>query len=234
MWRRAVLGGLAVLLVGAAPARAEVIGRSVDGRAITAVRVGPADASRAVVVVGCVHGTERAGEAITRRLRGARVPVGAAVWLIDQANPDGCRAGTRGNAHGVDLNRNAPWHWRGTGPPGSTYYAGPRAASEPETRALLAFLARVRPAVTIWYHQHAALVDDPGAGHRGPARTYARAVGLPFRAFGRGLPGIFTGWENARQRDGAAFVVELPAGALSAAAVRRHALAVLDVARPAH
>jgi protein MpaA len=231
MRRLAVLGALAMLL-GAAPARAEVIGHSVDGRAIRATRVGHADAPRQVVVVGCVHGTERAGEAVTHRLLRARVPAGVALWLVDQANPDGCRAGTRGNAHGVDLNRNAPWHWRATGPPGSTYYAGPRAASEPETRALLAFLARVRPDVTIWFHQHAALVDDPGAGHRGPARMYARDVGLPLRPFGRGLPGIFTGWQNARRPAGSAFVVELPAGTLSPASVRRHARAVLDVARP--
>ena len=234
MARRIVL--LIALAAAVAPAAADAaalhrehIGRSVDGRPIRAIRAGAPDAPRRVLVVGCLHGTERAGEAITRRLRSARVPHGVALWLIDEANPDGCHAGTRGNAHGVDLNRNSPWRWRPTGPPGSTYYAGPHPRSEPETRALLTFIARMRPAVTIWYHQHARLVDDPGH-HRGIPRRYAHRVGLPLRPFGTHLPGLLTGWQNARLPAGTAFVVELPAGRLPPAAVRRHARAVLAVA----
>ncbi len=180
-------------------------------------------------MVGCIHGTERAGVAVTRRLRAAACRAGVALWLVDEANPDGCRAGTRQNAHGVDLNRNAPWHWRPTGPPGSTYYAGPRPRSEPETRALLAFIGRVRPDVTIWYHQHAALVDDPGR-HRAIPRRYARTVGLPFRPYPQRLPGIFTGWQNATLPGAVAFVVELPAGPLKAEPLRRHVRAVLEAA----
>jgi protein MpaA len=209
----------------AAAVHREIIGHSVQGRAIHAMRVGAPDAPRTALVVGCIHGTERAGEAVTRRLRTAAVPRGAAIWLIDEANPDGCHAGTRGNAHGVDLNRNAPWHWRSTGPRGSTFYAGPRARSEPETRALLAFIRRVRPTVTIWYHQAARLVDDPGR-HRAIPRRYARTVVLPFKPYPQRLPGIFTGWQNAALPRTTAFVVELPAGALSPAAVRRHVRAV--------
>lgn len=207
------------------PLHREVVGHSVQGRAIHAIRVGAADAPRTALVVGCIHGTERAGEAVTRRLRAVRPPEGAAVWLIDEANPDGCGAGTRQNAHGVDLNRNAPWRWRPTGPPGSTYYAGPRPRSEPETRALLAFIRRVRPDVTVWYHQHATLVDDPGR-HREIPRRYARTVGLPFKPYPQRLPGIFTGWQNATLRRDVAFVVELPAGPLSGASVARHIRAV--------
>jgi protein MpaA len=218
------------MVADAPPLHREVIGRSLQGRPIRAVRVGAADAARTALVVGCVHGTERAGEAVTRRLRAVRVPGDVALWLIDEANPDGCRAGTRQNAHGVDLNRNAPWHWRPTGPPGSTFYAGPSARSEPETRALLAFIARVRPGVTIWYHQQAALVDDPGR-HRAIPRLFARTVGLPFKPYPQRLPGIFTGWQNARLPRTTAFVVELPAGPLSVGSVRRHVRAVLAAAQ---
>lgn len=217
------------MLADAPPLHREVIGRSVQGRPIRAVRVGAPDAPRTVLAVGCIHGTERAGEAVTRRLRATRVPGDVAVWVIDQANPDGCRAGTRQNAHGVDLNRNAPWRWRATGPPGSTYYAGPRAASEPETRALLTFIRRVRPAVTVWYHQQAALVDDPGR-HRAIPRRYARTVGLPFTPYPQRLPGILTGWQNARLARTTAFVVELPAGPLAPASLRRHVRAVVGAA----
>lgn len=210
-------------------AEREAIGRSVLGVPLRATVVGERDAPRAALVVGCVHGTERAGEAIVRRLARGRAPAGVALWLVRQANPDGCRAGTRQNARGVDLNRNAPWRWRPTGPPGSTHHAGRRPRSEPETRAMLRLVGRVRPAVTIWYHQHASLVDDPGR-HRAVARRYARRVGLPLRRFGGHLPGIFTGWQNATFPRSVAFVVELPPGPLPARAVRRHARAARDAA----
>ena len=98
----------------------------------------------------------------------------------------------------MDLNRNAPWRWRPTGPPGSLFYAGPRPRSEPETRALLRLVRRVRPAITIWYHQHAALVDDSG-GDRRIERRYAQLAGLPLRRYGD-LPGVFTGWRTTRSR----------------------------------
>ncbi len=226
-----VFAGASVDRVAAAasPVDREIIGRSVRGVPIRADVVGDRRAPRRVLVVGCVHGTERAGEAVTRRLRRAALAPGVALWLVDQANPDGCRAGTRQNARGVDLNRNAPWRWRPTGPPGSTYFAGPRPRSEPETRAILRLVRRLRPAITIWYHQHATLVDDPGR-HRPIARRYARRVGLPLRRYGIALPGILTGWQNATFPAATAFVVELPAGPLPAPSVRRHAAAVLDAA----
>ena len=208
----------------------EIVGRSVRGAPITATVVGEPTAPRTVLVLACVHGNEPAGIAVTRRLRRADPPAGTALWLVDRANPDGCRARTRGNARGVDLNRNAPWRWRPTGPPGSLFYAGPRPRSEPETRAVLRLVRRIRPAVTIWYHQAAALVDDSG-GDRRIERRYADLAGLPLRRFGRGLPGIFTGWQNHTFPRSTAFVVELPAGSLPPRAARRHARAVLALAR---
>ena len=68
-------------------------------------------------------------------------------------NPDGLRAHTRKNAHGVDLNRNYPYRWRDDVPHSNGYYPGPRPASEPETRAVMAFVQRIRPDLSIWYHQ---------------------------------------------------------------------------------
>lgn len=181
-----------------------------------------------MLVVGCVHGTERAGEAITRALRRATPPPGVALWLVDRFNPDGCAAGTRQNARGVDLNRNADWNWRPLDRRGGAFWSGPRPLSEPESRAIRRFVRAHRPAVSIWYHQHAALVDDPGSNRRG-AREYARRVGLPFREYGP-IPGKITGWQNDSFPSRTAFVVELPAGRLPARAVERHRRAVLAVA----
>src|SRR5436190_10677433 len=48
--------------------RGSVIGHSVEGRPIRAYVVGDPSAPRHILVVGCVHGNETAGEAIIRGL----------------------------------------------------------------------------------------------------------------------------------------------------------------------
>ena len=211
------------------PRHAEVVGHSVLGRAIRAVRIGPAAARRRLLIVACVHGDEPSGEAITHRLRFAVPPAHAAIWVIDRANPDGCAAGTRKNAHGVDLDRNSPWHWAHINGPGGVLYSGPRAWSEPESRALDVFVKRVHPAITIWYHQHANLVDASIGGDVRIERDYARRVGLRLVHLGL-YRGSFTGWQNTNLPGTTAFVVELPPGALPEAAVKRHLRAVLALA----
>jgi protein MpaA len=204
-----------------------LLGRSVDGRPLRATLVGDPAAPTRVLVVGCVHGDECAGEAITRRLRTLTPPAGVAVWIVDRFNPDGTAADTRQNAHGVDLNRNFPYRWRFL--PRGTYYSGPRPLSEPEARAIHAFVLRERPALSIWYHQHADLVDESG-GDPAVERRYATLVRMRFERFDR-PPGSITSWQNHTFPGTTAFVVELPAGRLSGAATARHARAVLALAR---
>ncbi len=209
-----------------AAAQTVTIGHSVRGRAIRARRLGEPGAPVSVLVVGCVHGNERAGRAVIARLRDAAPPAGVALWLVRDANPDGCRAGTRGNANGVDLNRNFPYRWRRL-PPG-TYYSGTGPLSEPESRATYELMRAERPVVSVWYHQHAELVD--AYGDERIARRYARRVGLPYRFF-YAAPGSITRWQARTIRGSTGIVVELPAGELSPASARRHARAVLALAR---
>ena len=70
----AVIGGLCARSVRAnAPAdpsvdRTVMIGRSVDGRPIRVVETGDPDSVRKTLVVGCIHGNERAGIAVADRL----------------------------------------------------------------------------------------------------------------------------------------------------------------------
>lgn len=209
------------------------LGESVRGRPIRATVVGDRDAPRRILVVGCIHGTEPAGRAITRSLLTRPAPAGTALWIVHAFNPDGCAARTRGNARGVDLNRNQRTNWRPVDPPGGTYYAGPRALSEPESKTIRRLVRRIRPVISVWYHQHAALVDDSG-GDRRIERCYARLVKLPFRRFGR-PPGSITTWQNTTYSRATALVVELPAGALPPASVKRHVRAVsLLAARDYH
>jgi protein MpaA len=211
------------------PVRTVVVGHSVLGRAILARIVGAPDAPRRILVVGCVHGNERAGEAITRRLRSVTPPARTALWIVDEFNPDGCRANTRQNARGVDLNRNSPWHWQPLEHRGGLYYSGTGPLSEPESRAIVRLIEGLRPAVSIWYHQHASLVDDSSGGSLAIEHRYAHAVGLPVRDFGF-FPGSITGWQDHTYPRDTAFVVELPPGQLTPSAVARHVAAILALA----
>jgi hypothetical protein len=227
--KRAFLAAALVALLAPAAAGADTYGRSAAGRPLDVERVGDPAAPVRVLVVGSIHGNETAGHAVVRGLRTLAPPAGVQLWLVERANPDGVRAGTRQNARGVDLNRNFPFRWTGGGRPFDTYFPGPRRSSEPETRALQALVAAVEPDLTLYYHQHMRLVVLPRGADRIPVRDYARRVGLPARR----LPpyrGTATGWQNHRSPDTTAFVVELPAGPLSRRAAGRHARAVLAVA----
>jgi protein MpaA len=210
------------------PVHHVTFGHSLQARALRAVVLGDPAAPRRALVVGCIHGSECAGEAIVRRLRWAPPPPDTALWLVLTANPDGHLRNTRQNAHGVDLNRNFPFRWQPLGAPGSFEWSGPRPLSEPESRGLRRLILRVRPTLTVWYHQHATLVDDSG-GDPGVEGAYARAVGLPFRCLTR-YPGSATTWQNHISPHDTAFVVELPAGRLSRTSAERHATAVLAAA----
>jgi murein peptide amidase A len=229
---------LAVALAAPAPGaveqappapRIERLGRSVEGRPINVVRIGDPAAPRKVLVVGCIHGNEPEGRKIVQLLRSATPPPGVELLLVRNLNPDGFRRHTRQNAHGVDLNRNSSQGRRFLGGPGSRYYAGPRAFSEPETRAIRALILAVRPVLTVWYHQPFGLVDRPETGGDAVSRAYSRVSGLRFAPLAP-RPGSMSRWENVRVRPGSSIVVELPGGPLSAAAALRHAEAVLAVA----
>ena len=202
-----------------------IVGRSVLGRPIVAHVVGDPSVRRRILIVGCVHGDETAGEAITRRLRTLTPPPGTVWWLVDEFNPDGCHSHTRQNAHGVDLNRNSPWDWQHIDQPGGMNYSGTGPLSEPESRAIVSLVLRVRPVVTIWYHQHAALVDSSSGGDPVIERRYARRVGLKFLSYGV-FPGSITTWQDATFPRDTAFVVELPSGPLTQESIARHVAAI--------
>ena len=196
---------------------AEVIGHSVQGRPITVTRVGGADATRRILVVGCIHGNEPAGRGIVADLQCASPAAGTQLLLVRDMNPDGFAHDERTNAHGVDLNRNSPEHWAG---------AGARPWSEPEARAIRDLILREHPTLSLYYHQPFGLVDVPEGGHPQAARRYAGLTGLPLRRLSR-RPGSISRWQNVRIRAGSAFVVELAAGPLPGALRLRHIAAVL-------
>src|SRR5205814_2209848 len=128
-----------------------------------------------ILVFGCIHGTECAGIAIARALEHAHTK--ANLWIVPNLDPDGHAHGIRQNGRGVDLNANWSSQWQGGGRPFDTYYPGPRPFSERETRIARKLILRLRPRVTIWFHQHMDLVWAFGPSSAA-GRIYARAAGM--------------------------------------------------------
>jgi murein peptide amidase A len=195
------------------------VGHSVDGRAIRPVVLGDPAAAHRVLVVGCIHGTEPAGVAITRRLVAAGAPPGTEIVVVRALNPDGCARGTRGNARGVDLNRNFPSNWARIGRRGDLQYSGPRPLSEPESRYGAALIAALRPEITIWFHQPQGVVRAWGQSVA-TARRFAALAAYPYRSI-RWPFGTASNWQNHRFPGTASFVVELPPGAVPQSRVAR-------------
>jgi murein peptide amidase A len=200
---------LLALLVALLP-----VGHSVDGRAIRPVALGSPAAAHRVLVVGCIHGNETAGIAIVQRLIAAGAQPGTEIVAVTSVNPDGCARGTRQNAHGVDLNRNFPSNWSPIGHPGSYQYAGPHPLSEPESRYSVELIERLRPQITIWFHQHQGFVRAWGQSIA-TARRFAQLAAYPYQSIEWPF-GTAANWQNHRFPGTASFVVELPAGPVPA------------------
>ncbi|MCU0616054.1 MAG: murein tripeptide amidase MpaA [Gemmatimonadaceae bacterium] len=156
-----------------------------------------------VLLFAAIHGEEpETTWALSRALRQLDGPLAHAAVVL-AANPDGLIRGTRGNANGVDLNRNFPArNWqpgevlsRATvdAPRDVVLHTGASAGSEPETQALLALIAELQPDVVIALHAPLACIDDPAnsaLGHRLAERT-----GMPLVPdVGYATPGSFGSW----------------------------------------
>ncbi len=206
--------------------RTTTFGISAEGRPLTVTEIGNPASNHRVLIVGCIHGDEPAGVAIADALTTAAPPLDADVWVISDLNPDGTNDAQRQNAHGVDLNRNFAFNWTPLGKLGAVNYSGTAAMSEPESAAAAALILRIRPTLAIWFHQHLAVVDD-SQGPLAVEQRLGQLVGLPLSR----LPdytGSAVGWEH-QVLGPTAFVVELPAGALTTAAVRRYVDAINSV-----
>jgi protein MpaA len=156
-----------------------------------------------LLIFAAIHGEEpETTYALSRALRQlSEPPEHCAVVLA--ANPDGVIRGTRGNARGVDLNRNFPSKdWQ----PGPVTHrstiedvsdillsTGDAAASEPETQALLALIHELEPLSVVALHAPLACIDDANDSPLG--RRLAQRTGMPLvRDVGYPTPGSFGSW----------------------------------------
>jgi g-D-glutamyl-meso-diaminopimelate peptidase len=157
----------------------QIIGRSVFGRNIYAVKVG--EGSPVGIAQYAIHGREY----ITAKLAVAQYKIGVkkgSCWLIPLVNPDGALLSEVGltsvklrrqasllkinktkdfshwkaNGRGVDLNVNFDADWgqgaKNVFKPSPENYVGKKPFSEPETRALRRFTLKIKPDYTLSYH----------------------------------------------------------------------------------
>lgn len=185
---------------GTIPVPPTSYGRSVLGLPLEVWR--PRGECRLLVFAG-IHGEEpETTYALSRALRQFSEPP-PHVAVVLAANPDGLVRGTRGNANGVDLNRNFPSNdWRaGTVTHRSTLpdpsdvllSTGVNPASEPEVQALLALIGELGPRAVVALHAPLECIDDANDSALG--RRLAKASGMPLvRDVGYPTPGSFGSW----------------------------------------
>jgi hypothetical protein len=178
-----------------------VIGHSVQGRAIVAYHrytLGQLGA-RPMLVVGQMHGDEETGKRVVAQLLARALPADVDLWIIPTVNPDGDVHNTRGNAHGIDLNRNFPVNWvkRAIG---TRYSSGRKPVNQPETKAVRAFLLSVKPWRTVSFHNPLYGVDKSLQKDPSLARQLAAWSGYPLKSFtcNNGCHGTMTQFINAK------------------------------------
>ena len=166
---------------GPTPREVRQIGTSLHGRPIWAEYYGPWLPRATVMVLGAVHGDE-CGPALVvdaaRRTGATSSTVG--YWVIPTLNPDGLAAFSRYNAAGADLNRDG------------------YLVAQPESQALMAFTAEIRPDLTVHVHSPYGFVGgfgpDPLA-HELAARI-AEATGMLRATTAGSNPGGEFLWEG--------------------------------------
>ena len=167
----------------------------------------PTDSRVEVLVFAGIHGEEPDTTVLlSRALRSlGRRPASCAVILC--ANPDGVRHGTRGNANGVDLNRNFPasnWQaasvthkWDIDSPSCVELSPGSRPLSEPEASALAEVIDDLQPDCVVSIHSPLGLIDDPESTDLGgilAERSGLQRTVLP----NEHTPGSFGSWTRDR------------------------------------
>lgn len=209
-------------------------GESVEGRPLLAVHVpSTRSAAPAILCSANIHGLEFIAGRVALGLLAALADgdprvvdlrARADLWVIPSLNPDGYArtfaaegraavAPLRGNARGVDLNRNFPrpgggppsrLPFTGSGTPGAATYRGPHPLSEPETAALDRLFAARRFVASANLHSFMGTVIPARVIDRPSYRTYRRlcrafAAAQPHRRYRRLASRLFDAFTGEQE-----------------------------------
>jgi len=156
-----------------------------------------------LLAIAGMHGEEPESTVVlSRTLRLLRNPPRHTAVVLC-CNPDGVALGTRGNRHGVDLNRNFPAaNWKSTpvecrlileAPRVTRLSPGAAAGSEPETQSLIQLIERLHPREVLSLHAPLGFVDCTQPTPL--TQNLCEQLGLPWvQSPGYETPGSFGSW----------------------------------------
>jgi protein MpaA len=183
-----------------------------------------------VLILGGVHGDEVEGVVASQGLLNkfmTAFPYKLNLTLVPQFNIEGVMNKTRGNARGVDLNRNLPtkdWSPEVKTP---RYHPGPSAGSEPENQALMKYIETKKPRWILSLHSWHPVLNVNG-DCRGEAEVLKTLTGYKIDDdIGYPTPGCL-GTYAGIERQSPTLTYEIERGQDPAEILRIHVPAILE------
>lgn len=185
-----------------------ILGKSVQGREIIGYSFGQVDSFNKTLIIGGIHGVEPQSkelcELYINEIKNKPFPLDCYLLIIPCLNPDGFILKTRGNANGVDLNRNFPaTTWKYLPVSGNmAYFPGIEPASEVETKTVVKLLQsfNFKKVISIHTNHFIQFKNDPMINYDGEqskelAEKLSNATGLLAKSdVGYPTPGSLGVW----------------------------------------
>lgn len=123
-----------------------ILGKSIQDKEIKGYSFGEENSFNKTLIIGAIHGIEPQSKEVCElyinEIKDKPFFENCYLFIIPCINPDGLALKTRGNANGVDLNRNFPSiTWKNVPVSGNqAYYPGVETSSEVETKIIVKLL----------------------------------------------------------------------------------------------